>query len=960
MGFLVAVLYVLFFVPGILCLVKGLAKEDESRISKGLRLLLAGLVPAALLSVVLWYMGVYVEYLWWENLKFGDVYTSMLLKQAMLWAIFFVASGALTYVMLSWPFGIMPAITEEDEDVRRRSSSHYYSGPDYPLARRFIRGAKIVRIGVMALSAVIMSAFGYSHWDEVSLFQHAQNTGQQDAVFGNDIAFYLFRLPLLQSVSGELCVWAIVVLGVSVIIAMLLLEALKAARMDQERDEFLARALTGAALYALLPIAAEIYTVFLWRYNLLYSESGRVFGATYMDLHFWLPFYWKLIAILVLLGGAVVLLRFRPQAFTPKRLIWAGSLLTLSFVVAACGYGVMSVYHKGNELDLETAYILRNQAATLAAFGLDDAEEREYVPRKDLTLADLQQSPETLNHIRLADWQALLKVYNQRQTVRGYYTFVDMDVDRYPVGGKYQQVMLAAREIDLKQLQNSGAWNNKRLIYTHGYGVCASIANDFDGQGYPTFHIKDFPPRSDVPGWTITRPEIYFGELTEEHVYVNTRMGEFDYPQGELNKEVHYEGGGGIQLGGMFRRLAIAWEFDGFLKTFTSSYLTPETRLMARRKIDGRVQTLAPFLRWDTDGYKVIRDDGTLGYFIDGYTTSNRYPYSQRVDGVNYIRNSVKAWVDAYDGRVTLYVMDEECPIIRTWMRIFPGLFTPGSKMPDDLRRHIRYPEDMFQLQSAIYGTYHMHDPKVFFQREDIWVHAKEKYIDHDQPIEPYHAIVMLPGESEAEFLLMLPFTPNNRNNTVAWMAGRCDGDRYGDLLVYKFPKGEEVWGPMQFEVEIDQNPVWARDFTMWKGKGSDVIRGNTLMIPIEGGLIFVQPLYLRSNNEGAMPQLTRVIVGYNHRLAWGETFEEALESLFMDKLMEQVSASSSGGELSQGAAELVKAARQHFREYLRLTGDKKFEEAGKELAALDITLEQLEAQGAAKPELEAQLKDGN
>ena len=574
------------------------------------------------------------------------------------------------------------------------------------------------------------------------------------------------------------------------------------------------------------------------------------------------------------------------------------------------------------------------------------------------------QQPATLKNIRLWDWRALQDTLRQIQEIRTYYDFPDIDIDRYTIDGELREVMLAARELNVDKLpESSRNWINERLIYTHGYGITMNPVNGFTPEGLPTLYLSNMPVESVVPGLAVTRPEIYFGELTNTEVYVKTRQREFNYPQGQTNNLTFYQGSGGIVLGNLLRRVLIAADRSDLGKLPFSDDITPQSRLLMRRNIFTRVHTLAPFLTWDADPYIVISDDGRLYWMLDAFTTSDGYPYSAHYplgDGtINYMRNSVKVVIDAYNGTTSFYVFDTKDPIITAWRSIFPSLFHDAAAMPPDLRRHVRYPQLLLEEQAAVYGLYHMNDPEVFYNREDLWTVASELGLDgsgeqQTQTMEPNYILMKLPGESAVEFAEILPFTPANRNNLIGWIAGRSDGANYRNAIVYDFPKTKLVDGPMQIEARIDQNAQLSGQLTLWNQQGSHVRRGTLLVIPCGRALLYAEPIYLQAQ-QSPMPELRLVVLALQDRLAYGPTFESAMAALFDGRTssLTEAAATPESGQTAKVAAisgnsndrsALIARAAQDLADYQRLTAQGKLAEAGQKLEDLKRSLDQVQA----------------
>ncbi|MBI4861518.1 MAG: UPF0182 family protein, partial [Candidatus Riflebacteria bacterium] len=635
------------------------------------------------------------------------------------------------------------------------------------------------------------------------------------------------------------------------------------------------------------------------RYELLYSPRGITHGACYTDVHVLLPVLTVLLVLAALSGALVIACGFRP-AWKP-----AAAMVVLWIFVSFAGSDALPVLVQKlkvtpNQFSLEKPFIEHGIRSTRAAYDVESVEEKSFSAEENLTTEALRQNDLTVQNIRLWDHRPLLTAYEQLQEIRTYYDFSGVDVDRYTIDGKYRQVMLSAREISSERLP-SRLWVNERLSYTHGHGAVVSPVNRILGDGLPDFLVKDIPPNAH-PDLKITRPEIYFGERSNDYVFVNTAANEFDYPAGDSNVYTTYKGTGGVRLGGFGRRLLFAAYFKS-ASILLSSDLTATSRILYRRRIDERLRGIAPFLTFDRDPYLVI-SKGRLYWLCDAYTLTGRYPYSQPVPGVgNYLRNSVKAVVDAYNGAVKLYVADDKDPIIRTYRRIFPALFEPLTAMDPDLLAHIRVPQLLFDVQARIYATYHMTDPQVFFNREDVWEipAGDEKPAEAVPPMtsprspdrrpvpaspmpaqtmEPYYTIMKLPDASREEFIQLIPFTPARKDNLRAWMCVRNDPPHYGKLLVYSFPKAKTVYGPSQINARIEQESEISKQLTLWKQGGSSVIRGNLLIIPIDQSLLYVQSLYLKAA-QGEIPELKRVIAAFGHRIVMETSLDRSLRALF-------------------------------------------------------------------------------
>jgi hypothetical protein len=649
------------------------------------------------------------------------------------------------------------------------------------------------------------------------------------------------------------------------------------------------------------------------------------------------------------------------------------SLIIAIFPVVVCyaGFAVVGWYVanfvvKPNELVREQPYIANNIKMTRQAFGLDKFQQREFPAETTVGATDPANNQATLQNIRLWDWHALQDTLRQIQEIRTYYDFPDIDIDRYEIDGKTREVMLAARELNVDKLpESSRNWINDKLIYTHGYGITMNPVNGFTSEGLPTLMLSNMPVQSTVKGLDVKRPEIYFGEQTNTDVYVKTRQQEFNYPQGQSNSLTSYEGTGGIVLGGFLRRILIAIDRNDLGKLPFSDDVNSQSRLLMRRNIRDRVMALAPFLTFEQDPYIVLGDDGRLRWVQDAFTTSDNYPYSShyRIDdqSINYARNSVKAVVDAYDGTTTFYVFDDQDPILAAYRQIFPTLFKDASTMPAGLRKHVRYPELLLKLQAEVYGLYHMTDPSVFYNREDLWTVATEVGLGSGGEqatlaMQPNFVLMKLPGEGGEEFVEILPFTPANRNNLIGWIAGRSDGANYGTSVVYNFPKTKLVDGPLQIEARIDQNAQLSGQLTLWNQQGSHVRRGGLLVIPCGKALLYAEPIYLQAERS-PMPELRLVVLALQDKLAYGTTFEAALASLFggnassltATEASQASTTSQSGGQPVVGAPQpaadlngLIKEASDDFGDYQRLTSEGKLAEAGQKLEQLKRALDKL------------------
>ena len=614
---------------------------------------------------------------------------------------------------------------------------------------------------------------------------------------------------------------------------------------------------------------------------------------------------------------------------------------------------------KPNQLDREKPYIAYNIQMTRAAYGLDRFTQHEFPAETTPGAADPANNQATLQNIRLWDWHALQDTLRQLQEIRTYYDFPDIDIDRYQIDGSLREVMLATRELNVDKLpESSHNWINDKLIYTHGYGITMNPVNGFTAEGLPTLLLSNMPVQSTTPSITVTRPEIYFGEMTNTDVYVKTGQQEFNYPEGQTNNLTSYNGTGGIVVGGFLRRILLAFDRGDLAKLPFSDDVTADSRLLMRRNVRDRVAALAPFLTIDQDPYIVVGNDGRLSWVLDGFTSSDTYPYSAHHtlagDQVNYARNSVKIIVDAYDGTTTFYVFDNEDPIIAAWRKIFPSLFKDAAEMPTFLRAHVRYPELLLGLQAEVYGLYHMTDSEVFYNREDLWTVATETGMGDAgeqtaQAMPPNFVLMNLPGEKGLEFVEILPFTPANRNNMIGWIAARSDGEHYGTAVVYDFPKTKLIDGPQQIEARIDQNAQLSGQLSLWNQQGSHVRRGSLLVIPCGKALLYAEPIYLQAERS-PMPELRLVVLALQDRLAYAPTFEAALASLFGSGSSSlSVSETPQAAPEAAGAAQpaetlnsLIAQAGKDFADYQKLTAAGQLADAGKKLDDLKRVLDRM------------------
>jgi uncharacterized membrane protein (UPF0182 family) len=795
-----------------------------------------------------------------------------------------------------------------------------------------------------ALWSVLVGISATDAWSTWLAFAHASPFGVHDPIFDRDVGFYVFRLPLYDAAT-TFGLWLIAGTLVATAVIYVLRGAIVAGQ-GYSRVTRGARAhllVLAALLFALLALRA-----YLDMFDVLYSTLGPALGASYADVHAKLPAQRIQVGIAAI-GALLALASIRRADY--NLVLGALALYALSFV-AVVFYPelVHSFSVKPNELEREGPYLKYNIEATRAAYGFDAVTERDLSASYTLNAADVERNHDTIDNIRLWDHQPLLDTFAQIQEIRTYYDFTAVDNDRYTIGGKLRQTMLSARELNSDSLPNP-TWINKRFTFTHGYGLTLGPVNETSPEGLPVLLVQDIPPRSNAPELRVTRPAIYFGELSSDHVFVRTHNREFDYPSGDGYVETDYQGKDGIRFDSSLMRVLLAIELGSF-ELLLSNDIDSNSRVLLHRNVRERVQRVAPYLAFDADPYMVVRADGTLVWILDGYTATDRYPNAQPLhrDGINYIRNSVKAVVDAYDGTIELYVADARDPVLRTWRSAFGRSFAPLSAMPADIRAHLRYPERIFDIQTQLFSTYHMRESELLYNREDQWEIPTLSGSPDGARMQPYYTVMKLPGESSAEFILMLPFTPKRKDNLAAWMVARSDGAHLGQLIAYRFPKDRLVFGPQQIVNRINQDADISRQISLWDQRGSKAEFGTLLVIPIEESLIYVRPLYLRSEG-GKIPELKRVIVVYEKQIAMKPTLREAIDAIFAapapPNALAHAAAERSGGEsiappTSPAAATPAAEARVHFERAIEAQRGGDWARYGQELEAVERLLREL------------------
>ncbi|MBN1192897.1 MAG: UPF0182 family protein [Coriobacteriia bacterium] len=813
--------------------------------------------------------GFYTDALWYQDLGQIGVFWRTLGWQ---WGSG-VASALLLFALVYVNLRVARAMVPE-------KVLHAVDGSSAPLASLLDqfrdRVGRITGVGIFVISMLAAAVAGAAlaeSWQTLALALHGEQFGIADPQFGRDLGFYFFTLPALRLVKNWLTgglIFTLLVTG-----AMHLLNG-SIRPWDRWRG-FDPHTKAHLSVLGGLIVVVQAFGYWLDIFELNYSPRGQVVGASFTDIHAQIPAYTILIAIAVLSGLALMVnIKIRGWRLP---VIAVGVWVVAAVVVGGLYPSAVQQFRVApNEVEAESPFIERNIAATRVAFGLDDIDVRAFSADESLVASDLAGNERTIQNVRLWDPAVVVQTYRQLQGIRPYYDFNDVDIDRYLVDGARRQVLVSARELDVTRLADQAqTWVNQHLVYTHGYGLVVSPVNESSGQGYPRFIVKDIPPTSDTD-LTLEQPALYFGEQTAGYVIAGTDLPEFDYPVGDSNAETSYNGSGGVEIGGAVGRAAFALRFSA-PQILLSSYIKSDSRVLYRRTIAERIEALAPWLYMDSDPYPVIADGRTI-WVADCYTVSDRYPYSERYGGISYIRNSVKVTIDAYNGSTTLYAFDPEDPLLAAWSRVFPGLLVDAGQMPAEISEHLRYPADLFSLQAEVYKTYHMLDPKVFYNKEDQWALPGEGADGTGTPMEPFYVLMELPEEADEDFMLMLPFTPRTKANMIGWMAAKSDPDSYGERVVYTFPKQRLVLGPEQVEARVNQDPIISQQLTLWSQRGSGVLFGNLLVIPVNNSIVYIQPLYLQSE-QTSMPQLTRVIVAYGDTVAMEADLPTALLKVF-------------------------------------------------------------------------------
>lgn len=864
--------------------------------------ILLGLIIVVILSFKS-LSSLYVDWLWYKSINLAQVFivslgTRWLLGLAVFFGVFlfFFINFLLTR---RYSRADVPETTEDGREI-------IY--PDPPAWEVFLRSraATWIFVGVSLFIAWVAAMMVSSQWMVVQQYLHAVPFHVNDPIFHRDISFFIFNLAFYRLIYG-LAMPVLVLSAIAVALIYMLTAAFDFANVSWTEFNW-----PKAHLITLL---AMIFGLKAWgyslsSYNILNSSVGVVYGAGYTDIHARLFAYKVLLVMSVLVAVMIILNLFiqRIQWVVSAIGLWVAAALLFSVLYPAA---IQKLIVEPNEFNNEKPYILNNIKYTRLAYGLSDVDTRTFNTSNSLSWKDIEQNPQTIQNIRLWDWKPLKDTYKAIQEIRPYYTFNDIDIDRYMINGQYRQVMLAPRELSQMNLPvKAKTWVNERLIYTHGYGLAMSPVNEVAGEGLPVLFVRDIPPRSsiDLP---ISRPEVYYGEEASDYVIVNTNTREFDYPMGKTNADTLYQEKSGVPIGSLGRRLIMAYLFQDY-KLLISPEIQDHSQVLIYRNIRERAERIAPFLSYDTDPYIVV-DNGRMYWMMDAYTTSHMYPYSEPYDtGVNYVRNSVKITIDAYNGDIRFYIADPGDPILAAYAGTFPNLFEPMAKMPSGLQRHIRYPEGLFKVQAQMYAQYHMTDPWVFYNKEDKWNIPEEIVGSDTTEVSPYYLVMKLPDEEKAEYILMLPFTPNQKQNMIAWLCARSDAPNYGTLRVYDFSKQELIYGSMQVESRINQNSEISQQLTLWDQKGSRVYRGNLLTIPVNNAILYIEPIYLQAS-QSQIPELRRIVAVCGDKIVMEPTLEEAITRLFASGEQKTDMLLPPTGGVSLSAADLARSAKTYY-----------------------------------------------
>ncbi len=830
--------------------------ENVGREYKSISIITAIVVVAFIMLAVAF--GYYIDYL--EIKEIGDQYTTVF------WTDLLIKSTvrAISFVIVFLIFFINTTIIEKSVSDR--------GGPFVELIRKLS-----ARILISLVFSVIASTFiSEAIYDRYLFFANSKNFDLTDPLFGKDIGYYIFTRPFMDAVLSSFdSVWLMSIAYCLVFYAVIYTVngLMNFEKLTYEKPVWVHNLVNIGIFFVVKAVTYGFKSQ-----EILYSNIGDISGAGYTDIYVWFNFYkiapYILIALVIVTGFFLIRSKI-------KKALMTVAIYPVTFaVVTLIALFVQNIIVAPNEAVKERPYFAHNIEFTKLAYNLNDVAGVEFPADESLTYESLSENEETLKNVRIIDFNSTLSATNELQSIRNYYTFKDLDMTKYDINGFPTLVTLAARELNTDALQeNAKTYANKVFRYTHGFGAVISPVNRVTQEGQPEYLLKNIPPVSEADLPQLVEPRIYYGETDADYVIVNSTLKELDYSEGSEDVEYSYKGKGGINLG-FKNRLMYAINKTDF-RMLISQYITKDSKILVNTNVVERVKKAAPFLKWDTDPYLIVDDDGYLKWIIDGYTTSEYYPYSQEYDGVNYIRNAVKAVVDAYDGTVQMYVIDKGDPIIKSYMSIYPGVFS-NDYLPDAISQHIIYPEYLFRLQAQVYGKYHVTNPDSFYNNSDLWVFAKEKYSTDTKNIEPYYNLTSVKGhDGKQELIVMIPYTLSNKENMVAWFAASCEYESYGKFIAYHFPKNKNIYGTMQIESRIDNDPNISKEMTLWGQGGSNVIRGNMLVVPVQDSLLYIEPIYISSHSEGAIPELKRVAVAYGNKIVMEPTLDKALEVIF-------------------------------------------------------------------------------
>ena len=877
--------------------------------------------------------SIYIDIIWFKSVGFISIFWKILLTRGAVIIFFTALFFIISYVNLTFARRFAPEFKVElsQDEFERPEIQLYKSLQNIQVNKKFVLWFSLI-------VALFMGFSEGSSWEKILIYLNRTSFGITDPIFNKDIGFYMFSLPFWEFVRN----WLSFALTLVTVVVAAIYIMKKAIKYEYKKLIIETPVKVHLSLLIGLILILKSWQYWLNTFKILYSTQGVIFGAGYTETHA------NLLALRVLMVVALIcaVLFFATARKENWKLPVLGLAVLLGVTILLGGVYpeiIRRAIVLPNESSKERPYILNNIEATRAAYGLDKIKEEEFPLKEEISFEDIEKNNETIKNIPLWDWRPIKQTLKQIQAIRLYYDFNSVDMDRYYFNGNYQQVMVSPRELDKNKIpEQARTWINEALTYTHGYGVVVNPVNKISGEGLPYLLIKDIPPVSNVD-LTITRPEIYYGEITKGYVIVKTKAKEFDYPKGDDNVYSTYAGNGGVAVSSLWRRILFSIKYSNPQILLTTNF-TRESRIMIYRNIQERLNKVAPFLGYDQDPYMVISKEGKLFWIQDAYTISSNYPYSTPLATplkgyFNYIRNSVKVIIDAYNGTMDFYIVDQKDPLVKVYQNIFPQLFRNFDQMPENLKEHIRYPKDLFQVQAELYSTYHMLDPDVFYNKEDYWNTPNEIYAEDEIRMEPYYIVTKLPGHEREEFILMTPFTPSTKSNMIAWLVAKNDQPEYGDLVVYKFPKEKLIFGPMQIEARIDQDSEISQQLTLWGQRGSTVIRGNLLVIPVEKSILYVEPLYLRAE-AGEIPELKRVIVSNGSDVMMGNNLEDALEKLFARTFKEK-EAIVTGEEKT--LKDLIKEAAGYYESAQNFAREGNWSKYGEELQKLEQTLKLLE-----------------